>query len=301
VHENAIAGAAAGAATAFLTCPLDVARTRYQVQHKIKGTTPKYHGLLQTFSLILREEGLLSFFKGLGPQLFGLVPSWAIYFTVYDRLKSVITKASNDRFNPSVVHLMSAVGAGAVTNLGTTPFFVIKTRLQTQLAKKDSNGNGVPQYKGTYDAFKKIAKTEGLLTLWSGLLPSMIGLVHVAIQFPLYEKFKSMIVTRKPDPTKPLSVGELFVCAAGSKVFASAVAYPHEVIRSRLQDQGHGFEKVEKRYKGVTHAVKTIVKHEGAIALYQGLGITLLRTVPASMITLTVYEETLRFVRRIAE
>lgn len=83
---------------------------------------------------------------------------------------------------------------------------------QTQLAKKDSNGNGVPQYKGTYDAFKKIgmtnpsslfavthclvAKQEGLLTLWSGLMPSMLGLVHVAIQFPLYEKFKSMIIAR---------------------------------------------------------------------------------------------------------
>jgi len=109
-----------------------------------------------------------------------------------------------------------------------------------------------------------------------------------------------MVTSRKPDPTQPLSISELFVCAAGSKVFASATAYPHEVIRSRLQDQGHGFQHTEKRYKGVRHAVRTIIKQEGVTALYQGLGITLMRTVPASMITLTVYEETLRIIKRLS-
>jgi hypothetical protein len=45
----------------------------------------------ETVSLILKEQGLLGFFKGLGPQLFGFVPSWAIYFTVYDHFKPALT------------------------------------------------------------------------------------------------------------------------------------------------------------------------------------------------------------------
>ena len=117
---------------------------------------------------------------------------------------------------------------------------------------------------------------EGPKVLWSGLMPSMIGLIHVAIQFPLYEEFKSIAQSRSmlpppsPSPSSspspfpsltlslylslflspseasketPLTWTELFLCAAGSKLFASAAAYPHEVIRSRLQGQGGMGEK----------------------------------------------------------
>eukprot|EP00026_Physarum_polycephalum_P011756 Phypoly_transcript_11999.p1 GENE.Phypoly_transcript_11999~~Phypoly_transcript_11999.p1 ORF type:complete len:159 (+),score=21.55 Phypoly_transcript_11999:539-1015(+) len=153
--------------------------------------------------------------------------------------------------------MLSAVGAGAVTNVGTTPFFTVKTRLQTQQmlllkhmndpALEDGKQIQIQKYTGTWDAFKKIVRTEGPIVLWSGLIPSMIGLIHVAIQFPLYEKFKSIAQNRKPTKDTPLSLTELFLCAAGSKLFASAAAYPHEVIRSRLQGQG-GFGK-EKNIK----------------------------------------------------
>jgi len=292
-HKNGIAGAVAGAMTAFLTCPLDVLRTRQQVQLKLKGgETPKYQGLRQSLSLVLREEGALGLFKGLGPQLFGLVPSWALYFTVYDHLKPVLTHYSGDRLSQPVIHMISAISAGAITNLGTTPFFTVKTRLQTQQININNNTSNHPPYKGTFDAFRTIARQEGLPVLWSGLLPSMIGLIHVAIQFPLYEKFKSMAQTKGPD--EQLGLKDLFLCAAGSKVFASAAAYPHEVIRSRLQGQGRGSAA---KYSGVVDVVKTTIRQEGFFALYNGLGITLVRTVPASMITLSVYEYTMRFIK----
>lgn len=47
---------------------------------------------------MLKQEGPLGFFKGLGPQLFGLVPSWAIYFSVYDTLKPILTNMTNGIF-----------------------------------------------------------------------------------------------------------------------------------------------------------------------------------------------------------
>lgn len=312
LHKNGIAGGAAGVVTAFLTCPLDVVRTRLQVQHLIKDSMPKL-GLIQTLSQMMKQEGPLGFFKGLGPQLFGLVPSWAIYFSVYDTLKPILTDLTNGELSPSLVHMCAAVGAGAVTNLGTTPFFTVKTRLQTQqtyLKKKAIILDNITTqpikevkqpvvYHGTFDAFKKIVQNEGPKVLWSGLIPSMIGLIHVAIQFPLYEKFKSMAQARKPTPDTPLGLPELFLCAAGSKIFASAIAYPHEVIRSRLQ--GQGGLGVEKRYTGVASVVRTTIKEEGIRGLYSGLGVTLLRTVPAAMITLSVYEETKHFIEKWSE
>lgn len=78
----------------------------------------------------------------------------------------------------------------------------------------------------------------------------------------------------------------LVASAAISKAVASAVAYPHEVLRSRLQYHGGQF-----KYSNLPGAIKTIIKEEGIRGLYGGMGTNLVRTVPTCIITFLVYEE----------
>jgi len=301
-HDTAIAGAVAGALTAIVANPLDVARTRAQVQPTTKGAVPHYRGLTRTLLLLVQEGGPFVFFRGIGPQLLGLVPSWAVYFTAYDHLKQYLTIRYKDKEegapDPAWVHLVAAIGAGSVNNLATTPFFTVKTRLQTQMPilTRGLITKRPLKYNGTLDCFLQIVRKEGPLTLWSGFVPSMIGLIHVAIQFPLYEMFKVMVAYRKNNPSEVLNVKEILACAAASKIVASSIAYPHESLRSRLQEQSHKAIQ-EKKYIGVFDCAKKLMKQEGFGAVYQGLQLTLLRTVPASMITLTTYEYTLRYLK----
>jgi solute carrier family 25 folate transporter 32 len=46
------------------------------------------------------------------------------------------------------------------------------------------------RYRHTLDAGLTIWKTEGLAAFYRGLLPSLLGIAHVAVQFPLYEQLK---------------------------------------------------------------------------------------------------------------
>ena len=67
---------------------------------------------------------------------------------------------------------------------------------------------------------------------------------------------------------------------------ASCATYPHEVIRTRLQNQ----TRKPFKYKGIFHAIKVIMAEEGVRGFYKGMPTNLLRTVPSSAMTILTYE-----------
>lgn len=211
----------------------------------------------------------------------------------------------------------------------TNPIWVIKTRLMSQVSRKSTYGAARPpwHYKSTLDAAKKMYKTEGFLSFYSGLTPALLGLTHVAVQFPAYEYLKTkftgqgMGVSAEGDESSHW-VGVLSASML-SKILASSATYPHEVIRTRLQTQQRslpsashefsafrgGLEASEgngqprpppkapaslPRYKGIITTAKTILREEGWRAFYAGLGTNMMRAVPAAATTMLTYEYIMR-------
>lgn len=94
---NALAGAIGGFTSGIVTCPLDVIKTKLQAQGGINlqrgihvGQPQIYKGLFGTASVIWRDEGLRGMYRGLGPIIMGYLPTWAVWFTVYNKSKQVI-------------------------------------------------------------------------------------------------------------------------------------------------------------------------------------------------------------------
>lgn len=94
---NALAGAIGGFTSGIVTCPLDVIKTKLQAQGGINlqrgihvGQPQMYKGLFGTASVIWRDEGLRGMYRGLGPIIMGYLPTWAVWFTVYNKSKTVI-------------------------------------------------------------------------------------------------------------------------------------------------------------------------------------------------------------------
>ena len=97
---TSISGAISGIASGVVTCPLDVIKTKLQAQGGFRteardraraggssSTTTVYRGLVGTAASIWRDEGVRGMYRGLFPMVLGYFPTWAVYFTVYDRAK----------------------------------------------------------------------------------------------------------------------------------------------------------------------------------------------------------------------
>ncbi|KAF3936629.1 Mitoferrin [Dactylella cylindrospora] len=313
---HAFSGATAGFASGVVTCPLDVIKTKLQAQggfvpvpRPIGGraagvsnlhTTPgaNYKGLVGTAKIIWREEGFLGFYRGLGPIILGYLPTWAVYFTVYEKAKRVFK--ANESKNPWFSHIISAMIAGGCSTICTNPIWVIKTRLMSQAHQNSVTHHAPWQYKSTLDAARTMYRVEGLRAFYSGLAPALLGLSHVAVQFPLYEEFKRMFAESEAWNSKKgefYNMTGILASSILSKICASSATYPHEVIRTRMQTQQrvNGEGKLASkpfipRYRGVIHAVKTVYLEEGWRAFYAGMGTNMVRAVPASAMTLLTYE-----------
>jgi solute carrier family 25 folate transporter 32 len=186
--KHSIAGASAGFASAFVTCPLDVVKTRIQNQSLKSTTALRYKGPFHTLKRIYMEEGIRGNFRGLFPTLLGYLPAWTIYFSTYARFKDSFTNMLNTSSDSTIVHILAAMLAGVISTTSTNPLWVVKTRLMTQ------NSQSSYYYGSTWNALYMIFKLEGIKGFYRGLSPSLLGVSHVAIQFPLYERFKSLVI-----------------------------------------------------------------------------------------------------------
>ena len=287
--SHALAGSGAGAIAATIVCPLDVLKTRLQVS-TLRVGGDAYASTLQSLSAIVRTEGLVGLYRGLTPTIVALLPNWAVYFTVYEGLKEFMEPRGaypqTSWSSPHLRHMVSAAGAGVATVLVTNPLWVVKTRLQVQHSEalRASMPTRVP-YSGAFSALGRVALEEGARGLYSGLAPSLAGISHVVIQFPVYEQLKLELASRRGKATGDLTPTELVVASAVAKMVASSVTYPHEVIRSHMHVQGLG------PFEGLFGLIGRIYKDGGGWrAFYRGVGTNLVRTTPAAAITFTSYE-----------
>lgn len=289
---DAGAGAATGAIAATFVCPLDIIKTRLQV-HGLpvtSGSTGSGSVIMTSLQDIVKREGFCGMYRGLSPTIMALLPNWAVYFTVYGQLKDLFRSDEHNNGHLAIgKNVVAAAGAGAATAIATNPLWVVKTRLQTQGLRTD-----VVPYKSILSALRRIAHEEGIQGLYSGLLPSLAGIGHVAIQFPAYENIKFYLARRENTTVDRLSTGSVAVASSLSKVVASVATYPHEVVRSRLQEQGQ-VRSHKVRYSGVVDCVRKVFHAEGLPGFYRGCATNLLRTVPNAVITFTSYEMIHRF------
>ncbi|XP_048335351.2 folate transporter 1, chloroplastic isoform X3 [Ziziphus jujuba] len=289
--ENAAAGAVAGFATVAAMHPLDVVRTRFQVNDGRLSNLPTYKNTAHAIFTIARLEGLRGLYAGFYPAVLGSTLSWGLYFFFYDRAKQRYSKNREEKLSPGH-HLASAAEAGALVSFCTNPVWLVKTRLQLQNPLHQTQ-----PYSGFHDALRTIMREEGWKALYKGIVPSLfLQVSHGAIQFTVYEELRKVVVDLKSRKSTESSESSETVLnsidyaalGASSKIVAILVSYPFQ--------QRPGIEGIP-RYMDSWHVVKETARFEGLRGFYKGITPNLLKNVPAASITFVVYENVLNLLK----
>ncbi|ORZ27682.1 mitochondrial carrier domain-containing protein [Lobosporangium transversale] len=197
--QSSIAGANAGIIATACTYPFDLLRTRFAVQRDVKV----YTGIIQACKHIYRADGIPGFYRGMSPALIQVIPYMGIMFGSYDTLKRI---APAGQFLLGLEDLLCGGLSGVISKTGVYPLDMVRKRLQIQGSEqlksitKDYSpptgtklsSNGLPS--SVWKCMVHIARTEGYLALYKGLLPGLVKAAPAsAVTFLVFSQAGSFV------------------------------------------------------------------------------------------------------------
>lgn len=219
-----LAGGVAGLVSRTVVAPLERTKILFQVQGlsvSPPGQPLRYRSVSQSLRAILEKEGLRGWFKGNGANVVRIIPMSALQFYAFDVLKRQIQTTQGAEALTPLQRLWAGALAGAFAQTLTYPLDFMRARLTVDMSGR---------YRGIFSGMAVVARQEGVLSLYRGLVPSLVGIMpYVGVDFMVYGTLRDWIpvnkATGEPD-TIPKLVAGAIAGAAGQ-----TVAYPLDTVR----------------------------------------------------------------------
>lgn len=292
--KNFLLGGVATTTAVIFTNPMDVLKSRFQVQGELaqatKENTP-YKSLTDAFLKISRNEGF-----GLNGLQKGLFPAMAYQFVMngmrlgsYSVLNSMVTNEQDHQIVKFGKKLFCGATAGVIGASVGSPLFMIKTRMQIQ-----SNAIAVGEqyvYRNMFHALSDIYRTGGIKSLYTGVSAAALRVaMGSSVQLSTYDTTKQALMNATELPGDAFTIHLMASLVTG--VFAVLVMHPFDVISTRLYVQRPG---ELKKYNSIPDCLVKTLKTEGITGIYKGGLSQYMRLAPHTVLTFVFWEQLKRY------
>lgn len=188
--EPMVAGMTARTLAAAVVSPIELVRTQMQSGQWTQGL-----GLVGGLRQTRARHGIAGLYRGLIPTLLRDIPFSGVYWTLYEANRRTLQRRQDVLpLSAFATSFASGAGAGMVAACITTPFDVIKTRMQIALY---STSEGAPA-AGIAETVAHIVRHEGAGALSAGMATRIVKVAPAcAIMVSSYEMGKRFF-TRPP-------------------------------------------------------------------------------------------------------
>lgn len=286
-----IAGGVAACGAVTFTNPIELVKTRMQLQgelSKLTGQAKLYKNPLQAFSTIYKHEGIQGLQQGLLCGYFYQLGLNGCRIGLYEPSRYYITRLLTpskiqDGHVPQnlFINVIAGFVSGSAGAVLASPFFLVKTRMQSY-SKTGAVGQQT-YYSGAWDGLSLIYKTEGFKGLYRGVDAAILRTgAGSAAQLPVYNLTKNFVL--KHDLAKDNTLLLHFISASMAGLGVAIVMNPWDVVLTRMYNQKGNL------YKGPLDCFRKTIAIEGPMALYKGFWAQLFRVGPHSILTLIFME-----------
>lgn len=282
--EPFVYGGIASCFSEMVTFPIDLVKTRLQVQGQLTNNHTarlKYSGMFNCFNVVVKEEGLRALYAGVKPAILRQATYGTLKLGFYQIIKKKLARKPGE--TNLMNNIISGMVSGAVAMTICNPTDVLKVRMQ-------ANGTCYGS-QGVFFAFTEIYKTEGLKGLYRGTAPNaQRTAVIAAAELASYDSTKQYLLNTLHLDDNIL----VHVIASGIAGICGAVATtPLDVVKTRMMNQQNlkNRQNNDQIYRNSLDCISKTVRNEGVLALYKGLIPSYLRIGPWTMIFFLTYEK----------
>jgi solute carrier family 25 carnitine/acylcarnitine transporter 20/29 len=272
LHEEALGGLSAGIVGTVIGFPLDLVKTRLQ-------TGSSKLGIVGTASHIVRTEGFLALYKGIGPPLISLSILNTLSFTSYTYFRELYGGISGWDYKNALAGMSGAPLFGLVSTVEN----LVKTQMQM-------DNVGEKRFRGSWHCVKVLAKEHGVKVLYTGHVINTIREgAFMSSYFFVYEGLREVLMH-----TPHVSAGAAIPVAGGmAGAFSWFFSFPLDCVRAGVQGQSLDSEK----RVGAVEVFQTLMQTKGIRGLYSGVAPSIARAFLVSGSRFSAYEGALWILR----
>lgn len=179
--------------------------------------------------------------------------------------------------------------AAQVAAVFTNPIDVVKVRLQIQNELGATAISGSGPKMGLLKTFTHIARTEGMLALQKGIVPSLLRETsYSSIRLAAYEPIRDQLLSDR-EKVEGATLLKKFIAGATSGALGAGIANPADLVKVRMQ-------AATSETASTVGMFKEIIALEGWQGLYRGTIPTIQRAAILTATQLGTYDHVKHFI-----
>ncbi|KAI9712756.1 MAG: Mitochondrial dicarboxylate transporter [Bogoriella megaspora] len=225
---------------------------------------------------IFQTDGMIGLYRGLSASILRQMTYSTTRFGVYEELKDLFTTSVRSPSLPTLIAMAST--SGLLGGIAGNPADVLNVRMQHDAALPPSERRN---YKNAVEGLGRMAREEGVKTLWKGVWPnSARAVLMTASQLASYDSFKRMLLEKT---SMQDDLRTHFTASFMAGFVATTVCSPVDVIKTRIMSA--------KESAGMMQCLSGIFQREGVGWMFRGWVPSFIRLGPHTVATFLFLEQ----------